>query len=427
MYLLVADDLTGGNDAGIQFVKGGLDAWIALSSECAAERSSHAGICGTPDMFVVNTNTRNMPEDVAAENVASVVSALVKGVADTRPDMVFKKIDSTLRGNLGVETDALMRELSFATAFLTPAYPDQGRVVKNGVLLVNGTPVHETGFADDPLTPIRESSVAAIVGNQSTRKIGEVGLGTVAQGAEAITAAVSAMMRYGVEIFVFDAENAAHLASIASAGLAMREKPLFIGSAGLAQALAETLPRKNAVPAATLPRVERVFYVCGSAHQMTRAQIDRLGEAGVPVVSFPGVSANSAERQRTVDALAAALRQGDVVLAAPAANGGSASGASFEDGMALSDTLGKTALCAIHAAGLAPASLALVMTGGETAYAVLREICTGLALQKELFPGIAQCTVKGGKWDSLRVVTKAGGFGKPETLVDVLHMLRTGE
>lgn len=440
MYLLVADDLTGGNDAGIQFVKSGLDAWLALSSECAAGFSSHtphgeaeigelcspSRVCKGPDMFVVNTNTRNMPKDVAAENVASAISGIVKGAAGTRPEMVFKKIDSTLRGNIGAETDALMRELSFTQAFLTPAYPDQGRVVRGGVLLVNGVPVHETGFADDPLTPIRESRIANIVGSQSSHKIGEINLETVVKGPEAILAAVFSMRQDGVELFVFDAENSEHLASIAAAGLSMREKPLFIGSAGLAESLAEALPRKTEAKPEIFSKVERIFYVCGSAHQMTRTQVERLSEAGVPVISFPGVLASGAERQGIVDALAAALCQGDVVLASPAANGNSSCGASFEDGIALSDTLGKTALEAIQKAGLASASLALVMTGGETAYAVLKEICTGLALEKELFPGIALCKVKGGEWNSLRVVTKAGGFGKPETLVDVLHMLRAG-
>lgn len=451
MYLLVADDLTGGNDAGIQFVKSGLDVWIALSSECAAEFSSRvledaAGkeriaadetasskrITPSREMFVINTNTRNMTKEAAAENVARVVSAFVKGTAVTRPEMVFKKIDSTLRGNIGAETDALMREFSFEAVFLTPAYPGQGRVVRNGILLVNGVPVHETGFADDPLTPIRESRIANIVGNQSKRTIGEVDLETVAKGPESITAAVASMQRDGVELFVFDAENAEHLASIAASGLAMREKPLFIGSAGLAEALAGTLPGETEAKTGSSPKVERVFYVCGSAHQMTRAQVERLCEAGVPVVSFPGAGVNGVVQKAVenpmaglVADLADTLRKGDVVLASPAANGESSCGASFEDGMALSDSLGRTALLAIHKAGLAPGSLALVMTGGETAYAVLKEICTGLSLEKELFPGIALCKVKGGEWDSLRVVTKAGGFGKPETLVDVLHMLQT--
>ncbi|CAK7005302.1 MAG: D-threonate kinase [Desulfovibrio sp.] len=444
MYLLVADDLTGGNDAGIQFVKHGLETWLALSPECAASGASFikpgakpgANACEgmPPTMFVVNTNTRNMPKDAAAKNVTDLVSALVGASSAPHPEMVFKKIDSTLRGNLGAETDALMRELSFEAAFLSPAFPAQERVVKNGLLYVNGVPVHETGFAKDPLTPISQSRVSDIVGSQSGRVIGEVPISIVEKGAEAIARAVAAMLRDGVEIFVFDAETAEHLAFIAAAGFMMRKKPLFIGSAGLAEALAQAMPGFGACRNATdgtarqyaSKGIEHVLYVCGSAHQATRAQVDALAKAGVPVVPFTGFLTGQSpehERRAIVDALAAALREGDVVLASPAANGEHTAGNTL-DGMALSDSIGEAALAAVKLSGLDAASLALVMTGGETAYAVLKEICTGLALERELFPGIALCRVVGGEWDSLHVITKAGGFGDSETLVEVLRLLR---
>ena len=67
------------------------------------------------------------------------------------------------------------------------------------------------------------------------------------------------------------------------------------------------------------------------------------------------------------------------------------------------------------------------MTGGETAYAVLKRLGDCLSLHAELLPGIALCVVRGGPWEGLKVITKAGGFGSPETLLELVDILRQHE
>lgn len=422
MYLLIADDLTGGNDAGIQFAKHGITAEMALSparlAGCAASRR--------PDMFVVNTNTRNMPDALATEQLAGVVESLKREACPDQPEMVFKKIDSTLRGNPGAEIDALMRGFGFTLAFLAPSYPEQGRTVKHGILLVNNAPVHETVFAQDPLTPINESSVAAILREQTARKAAGIPLSVLEKGPDAVLAETLALAADGVELFLFDAVTSAHLAVIATAGLAMRTRPLFAGSAGLAESLATLLPgsEKHAVPAGLAPvPAEHIFFICGSANRATHDQTAALQTAGVPVIRLDDYVSNAnGTFETTAKAVLQALESGAVTLATPLARV-SAAGDSSE-GLALGNAVATMAVAALRKLAKAPHTIAVVMTGGETAYTVLEQLGGGLSLHAEISPGIALCTLTGGPWDGLRVVTKAGGFGAPGALVDILNMLR---
>lgn len=421
MFLLVADDLTGGNDAGIQFAKHGLEARLALDSDAATV----SGCLGAtpPDMLIVNTNTRNISGEEAAKRVAEMASSL----RDRAPEIVFKKIDSTLRGNPGAEMEALMRGFGFSAAFLAPAYPKQGRTVKNGHLLVDGTPVHQTGFANDPLAPIRQSSVAGIMREQSDRKAAMVSASVLDGPLENVTAHINGLLREGAELLVFDAETAAHLTAVATVGFALRQRPLFIGSAGLAEALA-ALPQQSAPSKEhhALAPTERVLFVCGSAHQMTHAQTALLAAENVPVVRVPetvlDASAPESIRRETVEKTRSALTGGNAVLATPLGRIGTAG--SVAEGMALSEELAAIAVETVREFRHDPASTALVMTGGETAYAVLAQLGACLDLHDELHPGIALCTVASGPWKGLKAVTKAGGFGTEKTLVELLHMLR---
>lgn len=422
MYLLIADDLTGGNDAGIQFAKHGIPARMTLSPDQAA---GNVASCGS-GMLVVNTNTRNLPDAEAASLLADVAETLKRETACAPPGMVFKKIDSTLRGNPGAEIDVLMRGFGFTMTFLAPSYPEQGRTVKRGLLFVNNVPVHETVFAQDPLTPIRESSIAAILRGQTARKTAGIPLSILEQGPDRVVAEVCALAASGVEMFIFDAMTSGHLAVVAAAGLAMKARPLFAGSAGLAAALAKLLPgseKSGISPQGSLVPVEHIFFICGSANQATHAQTAELETAGIPVIRLSDRFFDGAgEAQTATTAVLEALGTGAATLATPLARISDAG--NMSDGLALSDAVADMAVGILRMLAKAPQATALVMTGGETAYNVLEKLGGGLALHAEISPGIALCTLTGGPWDGLRVITKAGGFGIPGTLVDILNMLR---
>ena len=430
MLLLVADDLTGGNDAGIQFAKRGMDTWIVLDA-------GHAGLDAVlarpvlPTLLALNANTRNLPAVAAATRITGIVSHLAEDPRTARPEMVYKKIDSTLRGNLGAEIDALMDGYDFTVAFLCPAFMECGRTVEDGHLLVDGTPVHQTAFANDPITPVRQSSVADIVRETCGRSVGCVPLAVMKQGEGAIASCVADLQHEGHEIIVFDAVNAAHLHALVSVGQKLGVPPLYIGSAGLASALANTLAHSQAgviassqtahVQATDVTPVDRVFFICGSAHEATRRQIMHLASNQVQLIRLANAKAAAVEAA-VADAWQA-LESGDAVLCTPDKNAAEADNPAA-NGIQLSNAVGLAAVTVLNKLADSPKTTALVMTGGETAFAVLQQICSGLALLREISPGVALGTIVGGRCDGFQVVTKAGGFGEDQTLVDILRLFR---
>src|SRR5439155_1114011 len=123
---------------------------------------------------VVDTETRALdPADAARR-----VSAVARIVARTR---IFKKIDSTLRGPIGAELDALLRATSAAGALVCPALPSEHRVVVERVLTVGAVPVAETTIAEDPTFPraAGTSNVVDLLRPQLDRPFAWIPLGRV--------------------------------------------------------------------------------------------------------------------------------------------------------------------------------------------------------------------------------------------------------
>ena len=120
--LLIADDLTGGADAGAQFAKRGLKTLLVpFRGEGSVPFTTHTA----SDVLVINTITRGLPPSEAFD----ILSGLLKSFDPKRFPILYKKIDSTLRGNIGSEIDAILRETNRPFCFLAPSYLEQGRTL----------------------------------------------------------------------------------------------------------------------------------------------------------------------------------------------------------------------------------------------------------------------------------------------------------
>src|SRR5262245_19719774 len=146
MLLALADDITGALEVGAKFAGCGVPSRVAVHH--AAENDGLA---------VIDTETRHLPPEEAARTVSALVPRDV--------GIIYLKTDSTLRGNIAAEMLGLLNTLPHALIAYIPAYPALGRTVKHGCLLVEGTPVEQTPFANDPLNPIRDSSIKRLLGN----------------------------------------------------------------------------------------------------------------------------------------------------------------------------------------------------------------------------------------------------------------------
>ncbi|CAN5129061.1 four-carbon acid sugar kinase family protein [soil metagenome] len=356
-WLILADDLTGAADCAIPFARRGARVsvhWNAATVDQAA------------DVVSFDAATRGLSAGEAAERHRGLLDVL-----PWRGRRVFKKIDSTLRGQPAAEIAAVLAATGLRSALCAPAFPAQGRVTRGGRVFVNGVPLEATTlWAQDR---------------------------TYASGDLAAMLATD-----GVVAVIRDAETDADLDRIVAADLAGPDC-LSIGSAGLATALARAIRDDKPQACAIEPRPGNVLVVAGSRAEATRAAVSRLAaSAGVRYLRLSEAAAG--------EALAAALAVGDVVLDI---GGDGAEPADAE----LADRLGRLAASAAAAVG------GIVATGGETAAAVLRHLgVEGIRLFDEVEAGVPLGLTLGRV--AVPIVTKAGAFGDGETLLRALQRLR---
>ena len=350
---IVADDLTGACDTGALFT-----ARAPVPVSVWPRRPPASAVT------VVDTESRTLTAADAAERLTTVATG-------GRARQWFKKIDSTLRGPIGSEVDALMRATGTASGVLCPALPAQRRVVLDRVLLVDGVPVAETAIGRDPHFPGGSSSVVELLRPQLDRALAWIPIDQLRAGPEALAARVR---RLAGAVIIADAETDADLDALAEATLAVTPPPLLVGAAGLARALALRLGLLG--ERAELPSGGRWLIVAGSAHPATRRQVQEARAAGLTVLATP--------ERRAAD-------RGDAVA-----------------------RLAAQAVAAIERERWD----LVVVTGGETAVALWSALgAERLDLIGAPAPGLALGQLRAPGRDPLAVLTKAGGFGPPDLLV----------
>jgi D-threonate/D-erythronate kinase len=382
---VVADDLTGAADGGVQLARAGYRTAVAFHG------APVPGDGAALDAVVLDTDSRALAPEPARARVRDAMRAVA-----TAP-IVLKKIDSTLRGHVGAEVAAALDASGRRVAVVAPAFPAEGRTTGGGVQLLDGEAVHRTQFARDPVAPVREAHLPTLLAGEGLGDVRHVGAGDAAGLAAALA---------GARCVVADAHADADLEAVVRA-VADPAGVLWIGSAGLARALGAVHPGPGlAVQEPGDDTEPRVLVVAGSASDVAREQVERIVASGVAAAGLsPGaLGAGAAE---ACAALAAdALRDARVCVVHPVGEG---------EGPDLPRRIA-TALGEV-AGRLADAGLvtALVLTGGETAVTVARRLGgTGLRVDDELEPGVPLGRLLGPR--PYRVVTKAGGFGSPDVL-----------
>jgi len=150
MIVVIADDFTGAAEIGGLGLQYGLDTEIITSADTTPTMA---------DLLIISTDTRSMPEERAIEKIRSLAGIL----DDLKPELIFKKIDSVLRGHVVAEVTAHLTQLGLRKALLVPANPALGRTVTNGQYFINEHPIHHTSFAADPEFPILSSEIHAMI------------------------------------------------------------------------------------------------------------------------------------------------------------------------------------------------------------------------------------------------------------------------
>lgn len=359
----LADDLSGALDAAAAFHHADRRVIVAVSPDAWA--------AATPGQVIgITTETRNAAPETAAR---AVRQAVARGRA-SGGRLLYKKIDSTLRGPVAAELAALEAAMPGTRILFVPANPKVGRTVRDGILLVNGTPVAETDFARDPLSPVTESFIARLLGATLTPQI----VLADATTEDDLADAVARMNAGGVDW-------------------------VAVGSGALARPVAASQPRVKLPPEPAAPEIPPgpLLFVCGSAHGVNREQSSRLvREHGVlvhevrPVDGGPAIQAAiSSVRARGTAALLLEAQRTDssVALAAIAA----------------------AAARVISEGGVRR----VFVTGGETAFALCGLLgISALRFLHEVEPGLSVSRGEAAA-GSMLLAVKPGGFGDAQTWI----------
>ncbi|MDR2619300.1 MAG: four-carbon acid sugar kinase family protein [Treponema sp.] len=420
--LILADDLTGALDSGVQFAKKGIVVRVYPSPEAAAEAAGeNAGeLAGTDipceTVSVINTSTRRLKPEEAARVTAACAAAF------NRCAYFYKKTDSCLRGNIGAELEALMKASGVKRLPFAPAYPALGRTTEGGVQYLDGKPVHETSMAQDPLNPVTESYIPAVIGKQSA-----IPVQVVPPGADPHQA------QNEREILVFDCKTSGGLRAIAAL---LKDQDLIkaaAGCAGFAEALMEVLPLKaehreegteNALKGLPL------LVVSGSVHPVSREQIRAALDSGIPGLAAEAEKlgrkgwGSSAEAAALAEECAGFLRdRGVCVLGTAAALEGGKEAACDGDAGTIAGELGKLAAATAGKCG----PLVTAVFGGDTLSGVMEAYeYSRIVPEKELFPGVVLAEAAGPGGRGL-IITKAGSFGTKDLVPRIAEYCKNHE
>ncbi|MBR8744671.1 four-carbon acid sugar kinase family protein [Nocardiopsis sp. MG754419] len=382
---VVADDLTGAGDTAVQFVRAG---WRTELQLTAAD--------STAEVVAVTTDSRALDHERAAEAAAGAVRRL----RASGTDLLYKKVDSTLRGPLRAEIDGVLSAWRpDAVAVVCPAFPATGRVVRDGILLVDGVEVHRTAVGRDPVSPVTESRIADLLQGRHVRLSGA----DAAHDAEQLLAAAP--------VAVVDAESDADLARLAAAVTVLGDRAVPVGSAGLAARLAESWrPTQEPDPA---------LVVVTSLHQAARGQVRELAVDEWTHVEQPTVTdlADDDAWRIWSDRVCADFDRAHphTALVAPDDRSG---------GLDPALVARRFGALAARIADRHPLS-GFVVTGGDGARALTAALSArAITLTGEVAPGIPLGTLAGGPHEGHAIVTKAGGFGSPTALIEAADAVR---
>lgn len=342
---IIADDLTGACDAAGPFAAAG-----EVVRVCLGDRLPVAG----ETVRAMSTNTRDVPALEAEERIRSLAERVGED------GELFKKVDSVFRGNTVVEICAAVRHLRFDLAVIAPAYPAMGRTVRDGVLRIEDASGGSTVRVEESL-----AEAGCLL-----RKI-------AAGSEEEIATSMRAALASGANVVLCDATEQSDLERVVHAARSMQVRVLWIGSGGLAHALAT---KSGARPQIAERRRGQVAFFVGSQHAATSGQVECL--RNVEAVDHGSGSVVHVVMGRTTE---------------------------DEIRCAIGDLVAEQIGC-------------LLMTGGDTALFVCRALgVESIRLEREFAAGVPLGTVEGGPLHGVTVALKSGGFGDPNLMVKVLE------
>jgi uncharacterized protein YgbK (DUF1537 family) len=400
---IVADDLTGALDAAAPFAGRGLETRILLDFEQAA-----AAVETKTRVLSLTSESRHLSPTAADERVWNATRAALAGA----PRILLKKIDSTLRGNIAAEIMAGLRATGLQHALIALAVPRHGRIMREGEVFMNGVPLRQTEIGADALSPSPSAPLPQILRAASKDLIVHVWT----RGA-----AFALNVEAGIHAYVADCETEADLDAIAQFVISHCDEVLPVGASGLATAIARQLAQTpSSELLSVIQRISEqaqnpILFVIGSRTAASAEQAARLCAAGAEELTM-SFSAHTRDGDWILDRSVNESTPPVALIVRPE----SSREPNLISPSEVAQTLGRTAADIVRRLQVD----AVVMVGGDTAFETFQALGVSEAsVAGEIMPGVAIGTMQvDGR--SLTFITKAGGFGDANALVEIIRCLK---
>ncbi len=410
---VIADDFTGATD---------------IANTLSKEGMRVVQVIGVPepdatvdaDAVVVALKSRTAPlQDAISWSMDALEWLLAAGAQQ----IIFKycsTFDSTPQGNIGPVADALRDRLSAGPTVICPAFPENGRTVEGGHLMVNGVPLHESPMRDHPLTPMWDSDLSALMSAQSQGDVDLIPLDTVRAGRDAIE---TALAETAADYVVVDAVSVDDLRAI---GRALSDAKLVTGGSGISVGLPQNFLDAGQLSALHAPQAPKVtgrqVILAGSASVATQGQV---AYAAARMPAFEVELDRIAQEPDYAEQIA--RWAWDHSAAAPVMIYGTSSNDVLRRnqekyGAARAGEMLETTLSDVAVRLAAQGFDTFVVAGGETSGAVVSALnVSTLRICTEIAPGVPWCEVEGARTQAIAL--KSGNFGAESFFLDALEML----
>ena len=410
--LIVADDLTGGLDTGVQFTRQGITVRVVVDPEPSGKWTRTAA-----QVLVAVSETRHMPPGDAYETVYRIISA---GRQAGIP-YFYKKTDSALRGNIGAELGAALKASGAEVLSFLPAYPAMNRITVEGCHYIDGVPAAQSVFGRDPFNPVVESDVRKLVASQTDTP-------------------VTCDERCGKGILIVDAQSDEDLRTAGERLFTKGYLSVSAGCAGFAAFLPDLLGLDRGEVPDSYDLGDGLLVISGSLNPVTMRQIRFAQKRGfVRICPKPGQEepfkngvAQSGENPASLRCAGSSATPwfGEkwVILDSSEIDPEEEAFRDYMRGKGMDSGEPRILIAAYLAEILAEIEDSVegtvMIVGGDTLLSCLRRLgCRDLEPLAELFPGVVLSRYRAGGKEKL-LISKSGGFGKESLLADLQEMMK---
>lgn len=408
--VVIADDLTGANDTAVQFYKKGLTVDMVFALQQVNESNAS-------DVLVINTDSRSLMIENAQKRIFAIGEHL-----NLEQKQIYKKVDSTLRGNIGAELEACLSVSDRNVAIFCPALPSANRIVKDGVCFVDGKPLLETEFATDPKTPVISSNVNKIIANQTNIPVVIVNMDLFSES-EIIQQIKN--RQFNKTIFSFDAKNDDDLKKISQIIKKIDFPIIASGSSGLAKyVFSKSL--------SDLP----VLFVIGSMSKKINEQVELLRSE--MVIDFISINAERllVDQQYQLslikDMSLILLNKNNLIIKTEGSSEvrekinelcDKFSLTRVELGERIGDSLSSLVVSLLN--NIDKNISGLFLTGGDIAMKVIKELkLSNYHIAGEIESGVPYGYFSDNDFSGIPIITKAGAFGSKYVLKNSLVFIK---